>query len=90
VIPTEEGMNVKGERGSSKSAGTTETTALRLLTLRDVMGVTAMSRSAIYAGMAAGAFPQPIRMGPRAVRWIEGEVIEFITSRPRAGSKRRR
>ena len=78
---------MKGERGSSKVAGTTE---LRLLTLRDVMGVTAMSRSAIYAGMAAGAFPQPIRMGARAVRWIESEVIEFIASRPRGGSKRPR
>ena len=75
-----------GERGSSKAAGT----GLRLLTLRDVMEVTAMSRSSIYAGMAAGAFPQPIRMGARAVRWIEGEVIEFIASRPRAGSKRPR
>ena len=76
---------MKGERGSSKVAGAT---GLRLLTLRDVMELTAMSRSSIYAGMAAGAFPQPIRMGTRAVRWIEGEVIEFITSRPRAGSKR--
>ena len=76
---------MKGERGSDKVAGTT---GLRLLTLRNVMEVTAMSRSAIYAGMAAGAFPQPIRIGARAVRWIEGEVIEFIASRPRAGSKR--
>ncbi len=59
----------------------------RLLTLRDVMAMTALSRSAIYALMAESRFPKPIRVGARAVRWVEQEVADFIASRPRAGSE---
>ena len=58
----------------------------RLLRLRKVIQMTSMSRSAIYGLMAAGAFPRPIRVGARSVRWFESEVIAFIKSRPRAGS----
>ena len=60
----------------------------RLLTLRDVMQMTALSRSAVYALMAASRFPGPIRIGARAVRWVEREVVDFIASRPRGGSER--
>ena len=48
----------------------------RLLTLRDVTAVTALSRSAIYALMAESRFPKPIRIGTRAVRWVEQEVLD--------------
>jgi prophage regulatory protein len=51
--------------------------------------MTALSRSAVYALMAESRFPQPIRIGARAVRWVEREVLDFIASRPRAGSERR-
>ena len=61
----------------------------RLLTLRDVTHMMALSRSAVYALMAESRFPQPIRIGARAVRWVEREVLDFIASRPRAGSERR-
>ena len=60
----------------------------RLLTLRDVTAATALSRSAVYAMMAESRFPKPIRIGSRAVRWVEQEVLDFIASRPRAGSDR--
>ena len=60
----------------------------RLLTLRDVTQATALSRSAVYALMAESRFPKPIRIGSRAVRWVEQEVLEFIASRPRGGSER--
>ena len=51
--------------------------------------MTALSRSAVYALMAESRFPQPIRISARAVRWVEREVLDFIASRPRAGSERR-
>ena len=60
----------------------------RLLTLRDVTAATALSRSAVYALMAESRFPKPIRIGSRAVRWLEQEVRDFIASRPRGGSER--
>jgi len=61
---------------------------MRLLTVREVREMTGLSRSSIYAMMAAGDFPKPIRIGSRAVRWHEHEVRAFIASRPRAGSNR--
>ena len=60
----------------------------RLLTLREVTAATALSRSAVYAMMADSRFPKPIRIGSRAVRWVEQEVVDFIASRPRSGSDR--
>ena len=56
--------------------------ATRLLTLRDVTAMTALSRSAVYALMAESRFPKPIRVGSRAVRWVEQEVLDYIASRP--------
>ena len=47
----------------------------RLLTLRDVTEITALSRSAVYALMAESRFPRPIRIGGWAVR-------EVLTSSP--------
>ncbi len=60
----------------------------RLLTLRDVTELTALSRSAVYALMSESRFPKPLRVGSRAVRWVEHEVLDFIATRPRAGSER--
>ena len=61
---------------------------MRLLTLRDVTAITSLSRSAVYAMMAESRFQKPIRIGSRAVRWVEQEVLDFIASRPRGGSER--
>ena len=60
----------------------------RLLTLREVTAITSLSRSVIYAMMAESRFPKPIRIGSRAVRWVEQEVLDFIASCPRAGTDR--
>ena len=60
----------------------------RLLTLRDVMHITALSRSTVYALMTESRFRKPIRIGSRAVRWFKQEVLDFIASRPRGGSER--
>ena len=75
-------------RDATPPHATARTTVPRLLTLRDVIAVTALSRSAVYALMAESRFPKPIRVGSRAVRWVEQEVLDFIASRPRAGSDR--
>ena len=60
----------------------------RLLTLRDVIAATALSRSAVYALMAESRFPKPIGIGSPAGRRGEQEVLDFIASRPRGGSDR--
>jgi prophage regulatory protein len=42
---------------------------------------TGLSRSTLYAMMARGEFPQPVRLGLRAVGWRESDVTEWLESR---------
>ena len=57
----------------------------QLLGLPEVMRRLRMSRSSIYAAIAAGDFPRPIRVGSRSVRWFAREIDAWVESRPRAG-----
>lgn len=61
---------------------------VRLLKRCQVEEMTGLSCSTIYEGMDAGWFPRPVRIGPRAVRWYEHEILEYIKKRPRGGSSR--
>ena len=74
------------ERRPAGTAATHRGGMTQLLTLREVMQMTALSRSAVYVLMDTAQFPQPIRIGRRAVRWVEQEVLDFIASRPRGGT----
>lgn len=56
--------------------------APRLLRLPDVEARTALKKSAIYAAMRAGTFPQPVMVGARSVAWRAAEVDAWCESRP--------
>ncbi len=56
----------------------------RLLTLREVMDVTGLSRGTIYDLIEKGLFPRPVRAGPRAARWLNDELDAWIEELPRA------
>ena len=56
----------------------------RLMTIAEVLQITGFSRSSIYSLMRQGVFPEPLKVGPRAVRWRESEIREWERSRPRA------
>jgi prophage regulatory protein len=47
----------------------------------EVTARTGLGRSTLYAQIQAGSFPQSVKLGPRAVGWIEAEVAEWITER---------
>lgn len=49
-----------------------------------VQAVTGLSRSTLYAMIGSGDFPQPIRIGKRAVAWKESEIKAWIDSRANA------
>lgn len=46
----------------------------RFIKLPEVQDRTGKSRSSIYQGINKGTFPKPIKLGPRAVGWIEAEI----------------
>ena len=50
----------------------------RILRRPQVLERTGDSRSTLYAKMAAGIFPRPVRIGPRAVGWVESEIDEYV------------
>lgn len=52
-----------------------------VLRLRDLQQRLPLSRSAIYAKIAAGEFPLPISLGPRAVGWLASDIDKWIQSR---------
>lgn len=49
----------------------------RILRLPKVEELTGRKRSAIYEGIAAGTFPAPVPLGPRAVGWLEDEIADW-------------
>ena len=49
-------------------------TTTKFLKLPEVRIRTGKSRSSIYQGVKDGTFPKPIKLGPRAVAWIETEI----------------
>lgn len=49
--------------------------------LPTVKARTGLSRSEIYRRVAAGDFPQPVKLGERASAWNAAEVDRWITGR---------
>ena len=56
-------------------------TPTRILRLPTVIQQTGLSRSTVYAWVAAEQFPRPIALGPRAVGWIASEIDEWLERR---------
>ena len=52
-----------------------------ILRLPSVKTRTGLSRSSIYLAAAEGKFPKPVRLGVRAVGWLESEVDAWVSSR---------
>ena len=51
---------------------------IKILRRRDVEEQIGLGCSTIYAYMAAGKFPKPIKIGRRAVGWLESDIIDWI------------
>ena len=56
----------------------------RLLRRQEVEQRIGIARSTLYQLMRAGEFPLPLKIGPRAVRWSQREIEEWVEERPRA------
>lgn len=57
---------------------------LRIIRIRDVIAITSMSRSAVYAAVKAGTFPRQVKLSARSAGWVLGEVLDWVKDRPRA------
>ena len=69
----------------------------RLLRLKDVILATGLPRSTIYAEMASGKFPLPVKIGAKSVarpddvvsQWVEDRIRESA-AQPKRGRSRPR
>jgi prophage regulatory protein len=52
-----------------------------ILRLPQVINTTGLPRSSLYAKIAEGEFPAPIKLGQRSVGWSAAEVEAWIDSR---------
>jgi prophage regulatory protein len=52
--------------------------SMKLIRIRDVMDRTGLARSTVYKYISLGQFPQSIKLGTRAVAWVESEIDTWI------------
>ena len=57
---------------------------LMVLRRRQVEARTGLGRSSIYALIADGQFPAPIRLSANTVGWLEHEIDAWIAERTKA------
>jgi prophage regulatory protein len=51
------------------------------LRITDVQRLTGLPRATIYEMVGKGAFPKQVRLSPRAVGWIESEILKWQNAR---------
>jgi len=54
---------------------------VRLIRLREVLRLTALSRSALYRLLAEGCFPRPVELTERSRAWVEHEVHDWVADK---------
>lgn len=55
--------------------------ATRVLRRREVQARTGLPTSTLYSLITAGRFPKPIKLGEKAVGWLEGEIEAYLQAR---------
>ncbi|NDE89541.1 MAG: AlpA family transcriptional regulator [Alphaproteobacteria bacterium] len=53
----------------------------RFIRLKEVIQITGLARSTIYAAIKDGSFPSQIKLTQRAIGWSEEQVFEWVGSR---------
>ena len=46
----------------------------------DVEALTGLSRSTIYKFMKDGTFPKTVKIGPRAVGWLQTDIEDWLSN----------
>jgi prophage regulatory protein len=54
---------------------------LSILRRKQVEQRTGLSRSTIYDHIQKGSFPRPVKLGARAVGWLENEIDTWLATR---------
>jgi len=52
--------------------------SIKLIRIKEVMNRTGLARSTIYKYISEDNFPKPIKLGTRAVAWVESEIEDWM------------
>lgn len=55
----------------------------KILRLPETCDRTGLGKSSIYAKIKTGDFPQPVRLGPRSIGFLEENINNWIETRAR-------
>jgi prophage regulatory protein len=69
------------DRNSNLPVVSTTVTPPRILRLKEVCRMTGLGRSSIYQLQAERRFPVRIKLGVRAVGWLEDDVQQWLAQR---------
>ena len=75
-----EGARTSSLNSAENLAPGGEVTFLRL---PDVKALTGLSKTSLYSLIREQDFPAPVRLGPRAVAWVQSEVNQWAADRVR-------
>jgi prophage regulatory protein len=53
----------------------------RIHRLPSALNITGLCRTSLYNALASRDFPEPVRLGKRAVGWRESDLMSWIASR---------
>ena len=68
-------------KGSSKETASGAGDLPALMRLPEVEAATCRKKGSIYKGINAGTFPQPVKLGERAVAWRGADIQGWINAR---------
>jgi len=54
---------------------------MKILRLKQVLDITGLSRSTIYAYISDGLFPKQIAIGERAVGWTSDDIDQWLNEK---------
>lgn len=54
---------------------------VRLLSVREVVARTTLSRTTLWRKAREGKFPQPLMLGEQRIAWRESDVADWIATR---------
>jgi len=69
------------KRPSMNAPATAHSQNLHVLRLPQVCELTGLCRSMVYQMEAEQRFPRRIKIGTRAVGWLEGEILSWLSAR---------
>lgn len=50
----------------------------RLLRIREVLEIVPVGRSTWWAGIKAGRFPKPVKLGSRTTCWKQSDIMNLV------------